>query len=132
MHVYSRSVFRSNSMVIKAVAAVIVLSTLIWILFSPRFGLKLVEESFHRPASANDITTMKRLVENGLDVNVRDQNGDTPLYYALSHGNVSIADFLLSKGARIDMLDRDGQTLASKVRDVGNARGIGWLRKHGN
>jgi 26S proteasome non-ATPase regulatory subunit 10 len=94
-------------------------------------GLMLAEEPFHRPAATNDIAGMSRLLEHGYDVNARDDNGDTALYYALSHGNLEMADFLLSKGATIDVSNRHGYTLASNVRRTGPARARDWLRDHG-
>lgn len=50
------------------------------------------------------------LLAAGADLEARDENGERPLSFACSFGNLDCADFLLSKGAAIDAVDKDGLT----------------------
>jgi ankyrin repeat protein len=70
--------------------------------------LKLKEEVWHGPAHDGNISELKRLLNSGLDVNTRDERGDTPVYTALAAGQYKAADFLVSRGAIINTKDREG------------------------
>lgn len=94
-------------------------------------GLTLREEPFHRPAATNDIAAMTQLLQRGQDVNATDGNGDTALVYALEHGHIEMADFLYAKGASLDLADRRGRTLRTKLEATGSAAALTWLKKHG-
>jgi ankyrin repeat protein len=94
-------------------------------------GAKLAETPFQRPAAENNVARMKTLLEQGLDVNAQDDNGSTAIFYALGNGHIEMAEFLLSKGARLDTYDRRGYSLAEQVSRTGPERSIYWLRSHG-
>jgi uncharacterized protein len=54
----------------------------------------------HAAAFSGSLETVKMLVEEGFDVNVRDlQHGETSLGYAAASGNPELVQFLLQKGA---------------------------------
>lgn len=94
-------------------------------------GAKLAETPFQRPAAENNVTRMKALLEQGLDVNAQDDNGSTAIFYALGNGHIEMAEFLLSKGAKLDTYDRRGYSLTEQVSRTGPERSIRWLRSHG-
>ena len=48
-----------------------------------------------------DIEAIKVLLENGANVNVRDQNLQTPLFYAARYGKAEIAELLIQNGADV-------------------------------
>lgn len=51
-------------------------------------------------ACANDfIEIVKYLLENGADVNFKNQSSNTPLHWAALNGRVSIVEFLLEQKA---------------------------------
>ena len=95
-------------------------------------GFSLAEEPFHGPAASNDISAMKALLDGGLDVNALDDNGDTAITYALDYGNIEMAEFLLARGAKLDIPDREGRSLPGKIRRNGPDRSVNWLGKHGH
>lgn len=73
---------------------------------------KLGWAPIHIAAEDNtDIEMMKCLVENGnADVNLRDNNGNTPLYYAIRNKNVEIAKYLVEKGSNYHAKNKLGKT----------------------
>jgi hypothetical protein len=55
---------------------------------------KFLSAAFH-----GDLSSMKHMVAEGLDVNCRDMDGRTALHIALGVGNFAVAQYLLSIGA---------------------------------
>ena len=58
------------------------------------------------------------LVQNGTNVNVKNKDGETPLYYAMRVGNVNIAQLLIFAGADINVKNRNGNALLHFARNV--------------
>lgn len=48
---------------------------------------------------ANNITQVKTIVENGIDVNKFSSEEYSPLYYAIEYSRLEIAEYLLAHGA---------------------------------
>jgi TM2 domain-containing membrane protein YozV len=48
--------------------------------------------------------------EKGVDVNARDQHGQTPLHQTACYGNIEAVKYLVSKGANIHAVDSEGFT----------------------
>jgi len=61
--------------------------------------------------SLKDIENIKLLVSMGADVNVVDKDGMTPLMHSLKHRVDNVSEFLLDKGAEIDVCTPDGTSL---------------------
>ncbi|KAF5644142.1 hypothetical protein F25303_6075 [Fusarium sp. NRRL 25303] len=59
---------------------------------------------------SNMIETIKILIENGLDVNDRDEQGSSPLHNACSRSSVKAAALLLVNGADVNAKDNKGTT----------------------
>ncbi|MBQ9034552.1 MAG: ankyrin repeat domain-containing protein [Alphaproteobacteria bacterium] len=58
-----------------------------------------------------DIATINRLLADGLQVNARDKNGYTPLYYVLKNNpNLAVAKRLIAAGADVNAPMKDGTT----------------------
>ena len=53
----------------------------------------------HSAAEFDDVTTMRRLVAEGADVNVQDAGGTRPLHVAVSNGHVEALKTLVELGA---------------------------------
>ncbi len=59
------------------------------------------------------LAAVKFLVEEvGLDVNARDNDGYTPLHHAAARGDNDVILYLVSKGADVTVVARNGQTVA--------------------
>jgi ankyrin repeat protein len=67
----------------------------------------------HRIHPAGWMPAVKYLVEElGLDVNTRDHEGNTALHHAASRGDNEMIQYLLSKGADLKAVNREGQNVA--------------------
>ncbi|MGQ0767046.1 MAG: ankyrin repeat domain-containing protein [Gemmatimonadota bacterium] len=65
----------------------------------------------HRHAPEGWLPAMKYLVEElGADVNARDNNGYTPLHHAAARGDNEMILYLVSKGADVKAVARNGRT----------------------
>jgi ankyrin repeat protein len=66
----------------------------------------------HRHAPDGWLPAMKYLVETlGADVNQRDANGYTPLHHAAARGDNEMIQYLVSKGADVKAVARNGRTV---------------------
>jgi hypothetical protein len=63
------------------------------------------------------------LVENGVDVNSTDKNGNTALMVAAEKGNLAIVSMLLNKGADARARNKQGQTALSILSHTGSSTG---------
>ena len=50
------------------------------------------------------------MIENGADVNIKNNYGITALIYAAEHGNLEIVKYLVEKGANVNIKDNHGRT----------------------
>ncbi len=63
------------------------------------------------------------LVDNGVDVNATDRDGNTALMAASETGNLDIVNILLRKGADVRARNKQGQTALTKVSRSSSATG---------
>jgi ankyrin repeat protein len=54
------------------------------------------------PAGEGDLLTVKAMVQMGIDVNITDEEGNTPLGAAAREGHLFVARYLLEQGARVE------------------------------
>ncbi len=67
----------------------------------------------HAYSPAGWMPALKYLVEEiGVDVNQPDHEGYTPLHHAATRGSNEMIEYLMSKGANVMALSRDGMTVA--------------------
>ena len=59
---------------------------------------------------------LEDLIDRGLDINRKDDNGCSPLMYHIMRGNIAQAEFLIDLGADVNVLYRDLTPLALSVR----------------
>lgn len=51
------------------------------------------------------IAMAQKLLDFGLDINMPDQNGETPIFYECDDGNTDLFDFMVKNGANVHHLD---------------------------
>jgi ankyrin repeat protein len=56
------------------------------------------------------LEVVRSLVNLGIDVNARDDEGDTAMYGAAAWGMNSVVQFLAEKGAKVNVTDKVGAT----------------------
>ena len=75
-------------------------------------------DAFFDAAGGGDLNTIQIMLENGIDVNVKDASfGHTALIVAARKGHRQIVELLLAKGADVNATDNYGNTA------------LGWARK---
>lgn len=77
---------------------------------------------FFEAVEEGDLAKVKKYLERGASVAVRDRYGYAPLHIAALHGNVEVAKLLLESGADINAKDRNGETPLHLVTKVDVAR----------
>ena len=70
--------------------------------------------------NASDNEELKRLLENGIDINAKDGDGWTALMDASNKGNLEIAKYLLENGADINFQSNYGFTALISASSKGN------------
>jgi uncharacterized protein len=58
----------------------------------------------------DSLAVIRLLLENGADINVRDNRGQTPLHWAVQEGNADAVKLLVQRGADRSVRDIDGKT----------------------
>ena len=68
-------------------------------------------------AGDGQLAVVQRLVAGGVSVNAQDSFGYSPLHAAVSYRNADVAAWLLAQGARVDLVDQDGDTALMACED---------------
>jgi pectate lyase len=66
--------------------------------------------TLHMAACMGDLTRVRSFLEQGADINTKDELGWTPLYWAASTGRTEVAELLIAKGADIQAKTNDEAT----------------------
>ena len=66
--------------------------------------------TLHFAAASNSLSTLDRLLNEGLELEARDKNGNTPLHRAAARGSPEIIERLVDRGADLSALNNRGQT----------------------
>lgn len=79
--------------------------------------------AFFKALERRDVKSTELFLSKGINVNIVNDKGDTPLTLASRRGYFEIAKLLVSKGARVDLRNRKGES-ALMLAASGNCREI--------
>lgn len=88
----------------------------------------------HRPegtSRTHDAKELRRPLEEGADVNTKDEYGMTALMWAAYHGQADVVRLLLDKGADATVTDQTGLTALDIASAKGHRRVVELLKAHG-
>ena len=71
---------------------------------------KTEQDRLHSAASTGDVKTVKELLQEGTNLDVKDSRGQTPLHLSLQEHHLDVARELIQKGANINIQDNEGFT----------------------
>lgn len=57
------------------------------------------------------IEAIKKLVSYGGDIDLVDNNGQTPIFYAIKGGRADIVEYMLQNGINREIIDKKNTTL---------------------
>ena len=89
----------------------------------------------YEAASEGRLDVVRLLLKRGVDPNIQDQYGDTPLHIAAHGGHDDVVKLLLEYGADPTVKDKDGRTPLDLARAEGRHEVVSviekWLRQGG-
>ena len=86
---------------------------------------------FHEASAKGHLSDVTRFVQEGNDINDKDNYGDTPLHYASRYGHLSIVQYLISKGANINAKNNINNTLLRNASMYGHLPIVQYLISNG-
>ena len=118
--------------VVLGVAGVLVLLALEWTKPDNTPPPPSTADAFFDAAGAGDIATIRTMLENGTDVNAKDDTfGHTALIVASRMGRSEVVELLLAKGADSNVADNYGQTALHWARKKNFQEVVDLLQKAG-
>ncbi len=84
-----------------------------------------------RAASVGDVETVRRLAEEGVEVNGQSPNGTTPLIAAVKNGQAEAAFELLELGADLSLTDAEGLDAMAWAQKKGQVLIVEGLKERG-
>ena len=84
-------------------------------------------QDFYKAARMGDEAAVKSLLEAGVDPDVPDKDGETPLLLAAYFGRTEVVRLLLDSGAEIDMADAFGRTPLMRASQLGRGEVVQLL-----
>jgi len=88
-------------------------------------------ETIHEAAFAGNLADVKRHLRKGAIVNVRDELGKTPLFWAAANGRLDVVKFLVAKGAIVNARDKNNETPLMEATHEGHRNVAEFLKQHG-
>jgi len=96
------------------VVSVVLLFALVYMFFNFK-GPMYQGTPLHNAVQRGDLAEVHKLIQSGVDVNLPDDNRNTPLCEAVRSSNFEIADYLYSRGGSLD-LPHSGTECAQELR----------------
>lgn len=66
------------------------------------------ENLLHEAISCNNVNVAKLLIQKGINIDFQDNNGRTPIFYAVNHDNISMVRALLDEQCDLSIEDEFG------------------------
>jgi pectate lyase len=85
----------------------------------------------HRAACAGDLASVKRHLDKGVETDIRDEMGWTPLYWASSAGQKKTAEYLIANGASVATQANDNSTALHQAAKAGSTETVRLLLAEG-
>jgi ankyrin repeat protein len=85
----------------------------------------------HWAAETGRLDLAKLLLENGADVNAKNQASQTPLHFAARANQIELAKFLFASRAKINSRDTSGRTPLHEATLKGHKEMVQWLLEQG-
>lgn len=89
-------------------------------------------EKMSKAVIDGDLQAVRKMIQQGCDVNMRDEFGRSPIFTASQFGHVSIVELLIEKGANTFARDDDGWTVLHVAASSGYKDVTETLIKHGS
>ena len=83
--------------------------------------------SIHKAAKAGNIDVVKKYLAAGTDVDTKDDNGATPLFYAANSDHKEVAELLIAKGADVNAMRRQNASTPLHYATANNHKEIAAL-----
>ena len=100
--------------------------------YGAKISVGIGQTPLHDAVRFNDTVKLKSLIADGVDVNVKNSYGRSPLHLVCMAGRkVKQAELLITAGADINAKDKNGHTPLWHAQDRGHAKLVELLRKHG-
>ncbi len=77
-----------------------------------------------------DLGSVRKRLESGVKIDLRDTSGNTPLAIAALLGRDEIVEFLISKGAEVNLTNNEGQTALHSAAFLGQVGCVELLIEH--
>ena len=85
----------------------------------------------HDAALDGDIDEVQRQLDAGVDPNLKSSKGATPLFYAVYGGHLEIAELLITRGADVNALDLNGNSVLDQAHNYDDQEMVELLEAHG-
>ena len=92
---------------------------------------KLPDISIHEAASEGNIEAVKQHIIDGIDVNIKNTDGESPLHYAAGSGHKEVVELLIARGADVNAKIKNSITPLDFAIDFKQSETAELLRKHG-
>jgi ankyrin repeat protein len=96
------------------------------ILITLLIGFTCWAENIHDVVRLGNLTKVKKLIEQGVPIDIKDNNGVTPLHIAAGF-YPKIVKYLVEQGASIDAVDIDGYTALHYGAELGEIEVVKYL-----
>jgi ankyrin repeat protein len=96
----------------------------------PASNLRMSDLLLHG-AKVHDTTLMRRALEGGADMEMKDCYGMTPFMWCCFKGLLKGAKFLCARGANVDATSKIGNTALMHCAGKNDARMVRWLKQKG-